>query len=72
LGKLYDISAKALNVARYWPAGLTSLVVGTAPTTGAIVGVIAILTFIIIIWLIVYSILNLILNLIIENVMTIL
>ena len=55
MGKLFDIGSKAVNVARFWPAGLTSLVVGTAPTTGAIVGVISILIFIIVIWLVIYS-----------------
>jgi uncharacterized BrkB/YihY/UPF0761 family membrane protein len=52
---LFDVGAKALNVARFWPAGLASLVVGTAPTTGAVVGVVAISIFIIIIWLVIYS-----------------
>ena len=52
---LFDVGAKALNIARFWPAGLASLVVGTAPTTGAIVGVVAISIFIIIIWLVIYS-----------------
>jgi len=56
MGKLFDIGSKAINVARFWPAGLTSLVVGTAPTTGAIVGVISILIFIIVIWLVIYSV----------------
>jgi hypothetical protein len=52
---LFDAGAKALNVARFWPAGLASLVVGTAPTAGAVVGVIAISIFIIVIWLVIYS-----------------
>lgn len=52
---LFDVGSKALNVARFWPAGLASLVVGTAPTTGAVVGVVAISIFIIIIWLVIYS-----------------
>ncbi|XP_057376278.1 uncharacterized protein LOC130697392 [Daphnia carinata] len=53
---LFDFGAKALNIARFWPAGLASLVVGTAPTTGAVVGVVAISIFIIVIWLVIYSI----------------
>ena len=60
VSKLFDVGAKTLNIARYWPAGLASLVVGTAPTTGAIVGVIAISIFIIIIWLCIYSTNNMI------------
>ncbi|KAI9561741.1 hypothetical protein GHT06_012702 [Daphnia sinensis] len=56
VSKLFDVGANALNVARFWPAGLASLVVGTAPTTGAIVGVVAISIFIIVIWLVIYSI----------------
>ena len=55
MGRLFDVGSQMLNVARYWPAGLASLVVGTAPTTGAIVGVIAIAIFIIVIWLVIYS-----------------
>ncbi|XP_032789096.2 uncharacterized protein LOC116926344 [Daphnia magna] len=56
VSKLFDVGTNALNVARFWPAGLASLVVGTAPTTGAIVGVVAISIFIIVIWLVIYSI----------------
>lgn len=55
VSRLFDVGSQMLNVARFWPAGLTSLVVGTAPTTGAIVGVIAISIFVIVIWLVIYS-----------------
>lgn len=55
VSRLFDAGAKALNIARYWPAGLASLVVGAAPTTGAVVGVVAIAIFIIVIWLVIYS-----------------
>lgn len=57
LAKVFNVGLKTLSAARTftWPAGLASLVIGTAPTTGAIVGIISISIFVIVIWLIIYS-----------------
>lgn len=55
VSRLFDLGSKAADIARFWPAGLASLVVGTAPTSGAIVGIVAISIFVIVIWLVIYS-----------------